>query len=173
MAPFPPIERWLVPEAACEQTREAVLPAGRRGTESGVFWLGTRAATSIVRTVAMPIGVGVIEEPWRWSVSAELYGAVAAYAKPRGLTLLAVVHTHLSARVPHLSRTDRMQGLKVQDALAVIIGSAGEERDPARWGWFVYDRGDYRDIGLDERAERIVTTDAATDFIQIAAREAS
>src|SRR5712691_10627707 len=104
MAPFPPIERWLVPEAACEQTREAVLPAGRRGTESGVFWLGTRAATSIVRTVAMPIGVGVVEEPWRWSVSAQLYGAVAAYAKPRSLTLLAVVHTHLSARVPHLSR---------------------------------------------------------------------
>jgi proteasome lid subunit RPN8/RPN11 len=167
LAPFPPIERWLVPETACEQTREAVLPAGRRGTESGVFWLGERAATSIVRNVAMPVGAGVVEEPWKWSVSAELYAAVAGYAKPRGLTLLGVVHTHLGPGVPRLSRTDRMQGLKVQDALAVIVGSAGEERDPDRWGWFVYDDGDYRDLAAHERAKRVQMTDESAEFIEI------
>lgn len=173
MAPFPPIERWRIPQAACAQTREAVLPAGRGGTESGVLWLGTRAATSVVRTVAMPVGAGVVEAPWKWSVSAELYGAVAAYAKPRGLTLLGVVHTHVDAGVPRLSRTDRTQGLKVQDALAVIVCSGGEERDLAHWGWFVYDGGDYRDIGEDERAERIEMTDAPADFIQITAGKSS
>lgn len=167
MAPFPPIERWTVPSAACEQTRTAVLPAGRRGVESGVFWLGTRAATSVVRAVAMPVGYGVVEEPGKWSVSAELYAAVAGYAKPRGLTLLGVVHTHLSPRVPRLSSTDRMQGLKVQDALAVIVGSAGKEGDPDRWGWFVYDGVDYRDLIGNERVERVEMTGGSAEFIEI------
>src|ERR1022692_4091598 len=102
MAPYPPIERWRIPEAACELTRESVQLAGRRRVESGVFWLGTRVATSIVRVVAKPVGGGVVEEPWQWSVSPELYAAVAAYAKPRGLTLLAVLHTHLSSRSPRM-----------------------------------------------------------------------
>jgi proteasome lid subunit RPN8/RPN11 len=167
MAPFPPIERWLIPQAVCEQTRKAVLPAGRRGTESGVFWLGTRATTSVVHVVAMPIGQGVVELSWQWRVSPELYAAVATYAKPRGLSLLAVVHTHLSGRAPRLSRTDRMKGLKVQDALAVIVGSGGEERDPARWGWFVYDSGDYRDLSPDERAARLEMTDAEAEFVEL------
>jgi hypothetical protein len=169
MVPYPPIERWLVPEAVCELTRNSVLPAGRRGTESGVFWLGTRATTSIVCVAAMPVGVGVVEEAWQWSVSAELYAAVAAYAKPRGLTLLGVVHTHLSTRVPHLSRTDRMQGLKVQDALAIVIGSGGEEPDPARWGWFVYDTADYRRLAAGERAGRIAMTHEPAEFVEITA----
>lgn len=169
MVPYPPIERWLVPEAACELTRESVQPAGRRGTEFGVFWLGTRAETSIVRTVVMPVGTGVTEEAWLWSVSAELYAAIAAYAKPRRLTLLGVVHTHLSPWVPRLSRTDRMRGLKVQDALAVVVGSAGQERDPARWGWFVYDLRGYRGLAASERAERIEMTRGPAEFVEIKA----
>lgn len=166
---YPPISRWLIPEAACELTRESVQPAGRRGTESGVFWLGTRATTSIVRVVAKPVGIGVIEEPWQWSVSAELYGAVAAYARPRDLTLLAVVHTHLSPRVPRLSPTDRTRGLKIKDALAIIIGSAGGEPDSARWGWFVYGPSGYRSLTTGEQAKRITMTTEPTEFVDIKA----
>jgi hypothetical protein len=167
VTPYPPIERWLIPQAACDLTQDSVRPAGRRGTESGVFWLGTRAATSAVSVVAKPAGSGVIEEPWRWSVSAELYAAVAAYAKPLGLALLAVVHTHLSTRPPRMSRTDRTRGLQVPDALAVIIGSAGAEREPARWGWFAYGVCCYRGIAAEERAERITLTMEPAEFIEI------
>lgn len=166
---YPPISRWLIPEAACELTRKSVQPAGRRGTESGVFWLGTRATTSTVRVVAKPVGIGVVEEPWRWSVSVELFAAVAAYARPRDLTLLGVVHTHLSARVPRLSPTDRTRGLRVDDALAVIIGSAGEEVDPARWGWFVFGPSGYLRIAAGERAERITLTTELAESVDIEA----
>jgi len=169
MVLYPPVSRWLIPEAACELTRESVQPAGRRGTESGVFWLGTRATTSIVRVVAKPAGIGVVEEPWRWSVSAELYAAIAAYARPRCLTLLGVVHTHLSPRVPRLSPTDRTRGLKINDALAVIIGSAGGELDPAHWGWFVYGPRGYRRLAAGERAERITMTTEPAEFVDIKA----
>jgi hypothetical protein len=118
----------------------------------------------------MPVGAGVVEEPWQWSVSPELYAAVAVYAKPRGLTLLGVVHTHLSRNVPRLSRTDRVHSLKVADALAIIIGSAGEEQDPERWGWFIYTAADgYRALSQPDRAERLEMTDGPSEFIEVTA----
>ena len=105
--PYPRIERWRLPQAACELTRSAVMPAGRRGVESGVFWLGDRAATSAITAVAHPTGEGVEETPFSWRVSPEVYAAIARWARPRGLTLLAVAHVHLSEARPRLSPTDR------------------------------------------------------------------
>jgi hypothetical protein len=167
MTPFPPIERWLIPVAACEQTRNAVLPAGRRGNETGVFWLGERSAVSSVTAIVKPIGPGVVELPWQWSVAPEVYAAVAVWAKPRGLTLLAAVHTHLSAQGPQLSHTDRTQGLKVPDALAVIVRAGGQDPDPRRWGWFVFSGDDYRTVAGRELKARVMFTDDAADYIEI------
>jgi len=166
MTPFPPIERWRLPRGACERTRQAVLPAGRRGNESGIFWVGRRQPTSTISAVIVPAGPGVVQAPGRWSVTPEVYATVASWAKPRGLSLLAVVHTHLGVLPPRLSRTDRMQGLKVPDALAVIIGRGGGEPDANAWGWFVYDGG-YRELGGAERAERLEVVDDTIDFITI------
>ena len=169
MTPFPPIERWRLPRAACERTRQAVLPAGHRGNESGVFWVGRRHMTSMISAVVFPTGPGVVEAPGRWSVTPEVYAAVASWAKPRGLSLLAVVHTHVERVPPRLSRTDRTQGLKVPGALAVIIGRGGHERDVDAWGWFVYGDGDYRALGSAERAERLELVDGTIDFVTITA----
>lgn len=169
MTPYPPIEQWLIPRAACELTCDSVQSAGRRGTESGVFWLGTRTATSTVAVVAKPVGSGVIETPWRWSVSAELYAAATAYAKPLGLSLVAVVHTHLSTRPPRMSVTDRTRGLQVPDALAVIIGSAGAECDPTRWGWFAYGADGYRAVA----AGRITLTEGSAEYVEVTIGKAS
>jgi proteasome lid subunit RPN8/RPN11 len=119
--------------------------------------------------VAKPLGSGVIEEPWRWNVSAELYAATAAYANPQGLSLLAVVHTHLSTRPPRMSVTDRTRGLRVPDALAVIIGSAGAERDIARWGWFAYGADGYDEVA----AGRITLTEGPAEYVEIAIGDTS
>jgi|SRR5581483_3109763 len=167
MTPFPPIERWRVPVAACELTRDAVMPAGRHGCESGVFWLGERATVSEVTAVVYPTGVGVEETPFYWSVAPEVFAAVSAWAKPRRLSLLAVVHTHLSAQRPHMSRTDRRDGLKTLDALAIIVPRAGREVDIGRWGWFVYGDGDYRELGDAERAGRVEMTARAAGFVVV------
>jgi hypothetical protein len=174
MTPFPPIECWRVPSAACELTRNAVMPAGRRGCESGAFWLGERATVSEVTAVVYPAGVGVEETPFYWSVAPEVYAAVTAWAKPRRLSLLAVAHTHLSAERPRMSRTDRREGLTTPDALAIIVPRAGREADPGRWGWFVYSDGDYRELGDAERAGRVEMTAGAADFVVIGeAKEAA
>jgi proteasome lid subunit RPN8/RPN11 len=162
MTPFPPIERWRVPVRACELTRDAVTPAGRAGCESGVFWLGSRAIVSEVTTVVFPVGDGVEETPFYWSVAPEVYAAVTAFAKPQGLTLLGVVHTHLSVHRPHMSLTDRRDGLKTPDALALIVPSGGDEPEPRSWGWFFYDCGDYRPLDGGEWTKRVeLTTDGA------------
>jgi hypothetical protein len=169
MTPFPPIERWRLPRAACERTRTAVQPAGRRGNESGVFWVGHRHMTSTISAVIFPTGPGVVEAPGRWSVTPEVYAAVASWAKPRRLSLLAVVHTHVERVPPCLSRIDRTQGLKVPGALAVIIGRGGDEPDVDAWGWFVYNGGDYRALDGAERAERLELVGGTIDFVTITA----
>jgi proteasome lid subunit RPN8/RPN11 len=167
MTPYPPIERWRLPRAACEQTQRALLPAGRRGNESGVFWVGHRDATSTINAVIHPTGAGVIEAPDRWSVTPEVYAAVAAWAKPRGYALLAVVHSHIEPAPPRLSRTDRTQGLKVPHALAVIVGIGGRVAAVDAWGWFVYHDGDYREIDHRERATRLEFVDDTSEFVTI------
>lgn len=171
MTPYPPIERWLIPSMACEQTRNALKPAGRDGRESGVFWLGERAATSSIKAVVKPVGSGVVESPWQWSVSPEIYAAVTAWAKPRGLTLLAAVHSHLSARPPRMSLTDRTQGLKVPDAVAVILPAGGAEPDPTRWGWFVYTDGDYLTLTDAAIAARVRFISGTVVYCEISAEE--
>ncbi|MEK6274329.1 MAG: hypothetical protein AABM30_03235 [Actinomycetota bacterium] len=169
MTPYPPIERWRLPEAACEQTRAAVKPAGRRGVESGVFWLGRRAGVSEITAVVHPIGEGVEETPFYWSVSPEVYAAVAAWANLRRLTLLAVAHIHLSAAQPRMSPTDRTQGLKVPDALAIILPRGGREPAVDAWGWFVYEDSDYRELESRERAGRVELCAGEVEFANVEA----
>ena len=117
-----------------------------------------------------PVGAGVIELPWQWSVTAEVYAAVrmGEAARPHAS---AAVHTHLSSHTPRMSRTDRTQGLKVPDGLAVIVRAGGEEADPRRWGWFVYDDGDYRTLDAGELGARITFTAADVDYAEIPAVE--
>jgi hypothetical protein len=169
MDPFPVIERWRLPRSACERTRDTVIPAGLRGNESGVFWIGQRSAVSSISAVVFPSGPGVIETPGRWSVGAEVYAAAAVWAKPRRLSLLAVIHTHLSGIPPRMSYTDQTRGLRVQGALAIIIGGGGQESDLDAWGWYVYDGDGYRELGERERRERVELIDADIEFATIAA----
>ena len=53
------------------------------------------------------------------------------WAKPRGLSLLGIVHTHIGLIPARLSRTDRTQGVKAPDALSVVIGRGGDEQNLA------------------------------------------
>src|SRR6266511_444721 len=107
MTPYPPIERWLVPQAALDATLDQVVPASRRGNESGSFLLGRRESAARTSVVALPRGRGVEETPWHWKVGTEVYGQISSWAKPRGLALLAVLHTHLGDVPARLSRADR------------------------------------------------------------------
>lgn len=155
MTPYPPIERWLVPQAALDATLEAVVPASRRGNESGSFLLGHREQAARTSVVVLPRGRGVEETPWCWKVGAEVYGQISSWAKPRGLALLAILHTHLAGVPARLSRADRTRSVRAPGVLAVVIGDGGEERNLHAWGWYVYDSDDYRRLGASELVARV------------------
>jgi proteasome lid subunit RPN8/RPN11 len=154
VTPYPPIEHWLVPSGARRATLRAVRPAGRRGCESGAFWLGNRARTAAVSAVVLPSGPDVQERPDRWRVAAEVYGRISEWASERGLSLLAVVHTHVGDSVD-LSGADRRRSVQAPGVLAVVIGHGGSERRWRRWGWSFYEDGDYRPLDHGELHRRV------------------
>jgi hypothetical protein len=154
--PYPPITRWLVPSALLPMTVRGLQDTGQRVRESGALWLGERATTARITAVVFPHGNGVEEGPSRWKVSPEVFGTVTRWGKPRGLCLLAVVHTHLHGIPARLSRADREYSVQIPDMLAVVIGEGGAELDARRWGWYLYDKHDYRQLLARELDERFV-----------------
>src|SRR5712671_2632479 len=106
-------------------------------------------------SVVLPHGIGVEEHRGRWAVSPEVFGAITRWAKPRSLSLLAVAHTHVRGVPPVLSWSDRNLGVRVPGMLAVIIGNGGDDSDHLKWGWYVFEDGDYRPLSVHEVGERI------------------
>lgn len=163
-SPYPPIDEWRVPEAAVAGTLAGVADGGRRGVESGVFWLGKRAPISKVGAVVLLRGHGVVETRARWGVSPEAYGHVARWARERRLALLATAHIHGHDLLPGLSRLDRRHLVRAPDLLALVLGDGGEERDPSRWSWNVCVGGDFRKLAKAEFARRVTFVDAPVLF---------
>lgn len=141
MTPYPRINRWIVPQAACAATLDGVAAAGLLGCEAGAFWLGRREAVAAVTCVAVMRGRGIVEEPGRWIVSPAAYGAVASWARPRGLVLLGTAHTHGAGIPVGLSSIDRKHLPRAPGILAVVVVEGGAERDPHQWAWNVFDEG--------------------------------
>ena len=144
--PYPQISRWIIPASVISATLAGVQPAGARGCEAGAFWLGCREECSQVSAVLLPTGKGVSESPYRWRVEPEVFGAAIEWAKPRRLTLLAVVHTHVPGVPPKLSWSDRHFSIQVPGILSVVIGNGGQDRELLDWGWYVYENGDYEHV---------------------------
>lgn len=141
---YPDIHRWAVPQAALSKTVAAVLPTGRAGRETGVFWLGERSTTATVSVLVMPSGHGVEEGPELWRVSPAVFGAISLWAKPKHLALLAIAHIHLPGIPTALSWADRNLSVQVPGILAIVIGNGGADHDHSRWSWYVYDSNEYR-----------------------------
>ncbi len=158
--PYPPIDEWRLPEAAVAATLASVVGAGRRGNEAGVFWLGARAAAAEISAVVSLRGRGVFESPGRWQVSSAVYGVVSRLARTNDLTLLGTAHTHGRGLPVGLSITDRLDGVRVPDFLAIVIGDGGAAGNPADWSFSVFDGGDFRNLGGDEFARRVEFVDA-------------
>jgi hypothetical protein len=161
-SPYPEIRHWIVPDAAKGATLNGVRPSGHQGNESGAFWLGVREAVAPVTAVVLPQGKGVEESPGQWRVSPEVFGAITRWAKPRGLALLGIAHTHIRGGPARLSWADRYRSVRVPGILAVVIGNGGEDDDHFDWGWYVYEEDDYRELCGDELRRRVHGGGAAT-----------
>lgn len=144
-----------MPVSVLDATLAAVRDGAARDVESGVFWMGERSDSAIVQVVMMPRGRGVEERPDQWKVSADVYAAISRWAVPRGMSLLGWIHTHARGIPARLSEADRTRSIRAPGVLAVVIGSGGDEEDPDRWGWYVYESGGYKPMSGDERQDRI------------------
>lgn len=152
---YPLIEQWLVPEDVWPATLGGVVEAGKRGHESGAFWLGTRSRFAEIEVVILPSGPGVEEHAYQWRVSPEVFGEVSRWAKPRGLSLLGIAHTHKPGVPAELSLADRVRSVQAPGVLAVVIGNGGTDNEFTRWGWYVYEKSDYRRMARSELQSRI------------------
>jgi hypothetical protein len=162
--PYPAIDVWELDRSAIGATIAAVQQPGRDGKEVGVFWIGTRGQTSVVRAVVIPAGEGVVEAADFWQVTPEVFGAVSRWASGRAWSLLGICHTHGDGIPAKLSPQDRAHLVRAPGVLAVVIGSGGREDNPQRWGWYEFTSGAYRAISLRERQRRLrLTTEADTE----------
>ena len=155
---YPPIDEWLVPHQVCAATVAGVRPSAERGCESGALWLGSRSSCTKVEAVVLPAGIGVEEHSYRWRISPEVFGEISRWAKPLGLVLIAVAHTHMPGVPVDLSWTDREGGVKVPGMLAIVVGNGALYTRYSDWGWFVYEDNEYRRIHELELSRRVRVT---------------
>jgi hypothetical protein len=99
----------------------------------------------------------VVESPGQWQVGLDVFGAISRWAKPRGLTLLGIAHTHLHGVPPRLSWADRHRSVRVPGLLAIVVAEGGDVDDYVEWGWYEYDDSDYRKLDVPELARRVRT----------------
>lgn len=169
--PYPKIEIWRLADRVVPATWNALRAAD--GAEAGVLWLGERGAEATVTAVIRLHGVGVEEGRGHFEAAPEVLGAVTRWAKPKGLTLLALCHAHPPGVPGRLSGWDRRHGFAVPEFLALVAGEGGGD-DPSHWGWYVFDRrsSDYRFIDESERADRLLVDGTIASAVFVAdARE--
>jgi hypothetical protein len=152
---YPRIGKWVIPRSAFVATLRGVRSAGVCGKESGAFWLGQRDRTSVVQAVVLPLGVGVTEHSYYWNVDAEVFGSVTDWAKPRGLCLLAIAHTHMPGVPAVFSWADHNQIVQVDGMLGLVIGNGGADEDYQIWGWYLHERSQYRKLLRPELQRRL------------------
>ena len=157
--PYPAVHQWVVADSILAATRRAVHQAGQDLKESGALWLGQRTETARITAVVLLRGVGVEQSAGCWKVRPEVFGAVTRWAKPKGLSLLAVIHTHIRGVPPRLSLADREYSVQVPGMLAVVIGESGAEADYRRWGWYVHENDRYICLNRNVLAARLILED--------------
>lgn len=168
--PYPAIQHWLIPRLVLEETRKGLQKRGQNVRESGALWFGDRGDAARVLAVVFPRGKGVEERADKWKVTPEVFGTLTRWAKPQNLSLLAVVHTHLNGVPPRLSRADREYSVQVPGILSVVIGEGGTEISHQNWGWYLYEKGDYRFLTAQDLNVRLILD--ADHFFQICEADA-
>lgn len=116
---------------------------GDAGTETGAFLLGL--ANQPVTILALPGKAGVTRHERQFRVSACALHRLFSWADHRELQVVAQAHSH--GGVAFLSQSDLRYGFAVKGFTTTVIPCFRmPPQDPADWGWWRYEDGEWIDV---------------------------
>jgi len=157
---FPKINRWLIPQAALNRSREEMAQDGRRGNEGISLWLGTkkRGEARLTRIVFLR-GRGIYKSPLNIQIDPELMRQVHEKAEVVGAILIGQIHSHGRHYGVNLSPTDHTYGVRVPYFLSVVCPDYAQTESTTMIDCgvhiFLPDRG-YVRLATKEIARRII-----------------
>jgi hypothetical protein len=118
---FPKINKWLIPKAALDRSREEMAQDGRMGNEGISLWLGTKERGEARLThVVFLRGNGVRKSPFNIHIEPELMREVHEHAEAAGVILIGQIHSHSRYCSIDLSPTDHAHGIRVPYFLSIV-----------------------------------------------------
>jgi hypothetical protein len=118
---FPKINKWLIPKAALDRSREEMAQDGRVGNEGISLWLGTKERGEARLTHAVFLrGNGVRKSPFNIHIEPELMREVHEHAEAAGVILIGQIHSHSRYCGIDLSPTDHAYGIHVPYFLSIV-----------------------------------------------------
>lgn len=134
---------------------------GALGVETGALLL-TPPDDPTVTVLALAGTVGIIRHPRLLVLSSPALNPLFAYAEDNNLQLRAQVHSH--TRQAFLSHTDKTGNIRMSGFIASVIPNfAAPPRDPATWGWWTFEDGDWVPIEpavITTQTTKVITFDA-------------
>lgn len=114
---------------------------GALGVETGSLLL-TPLGDPTVTVLALAGTAGIERHPDLLVFSSAALNPLFSYAEDNGLQLRAHVHSHMHDAF--LSHTDKTGNIRMPGFIASVIPTfATPAQDPATWGWWTFDGGDW------------------------------
>lgn len=150
----------VLPVAAVDRLVRDVLAHGARGVETGAFLLTTVGGPRVT-AVARCGDAGIHRYPYQLRVDGDAIERLFDWSVGESLQVRSLVHSHREAAF--LSETDRDEGFAVAGFVAGVIPEfAAPPSDVSRWGWWVFQDGDWCGLpppSLGRHRFRVVTFD--------------
>lgn len=137
-----------IPAAGVAAIVKDIAAFGARDLETGGFLLAPRGGATdgdgVVTAVAAAGDVGIVRCRDAFQISERALDRLFTFADDHGLWIPAQFHSHEVAAF--LSFTDERHGLCVEEFTTIVIPAyAAPPEDVARWGWWRFTAGRWRE----------------------------
>jgi len=134
-----------MPSTAAAAIADEVRRYGEEILETGGFLLGPKGSQEIT-VLAFAGQIGILRSWGLFQVHELALDRLFGFADDRGLSIPAQFHSHMLR--DELSPTDREHGLRVEEFISAVVPEYRMPPcDPAKWGWWRFDRDQWVRIG--------------------------
>lgn len=137
-----------IPVAGVTAVVDETVAFGARDLETGGFLLVPRASSAerdtLVSAIALAGDVGIVRRRDVFQISAPALDRIFTFADDHDMWIPVQFHSHGIGAF--LSVTDERHGLRVEGFVSTVIPTyTAPPRDLARWGWWRFEAGRWRD----------------------------